>query len=100
MMRQSGRCVILQNTGAVQYLGADILYLKASWHHDAAWSDHLIMSYAITLSVCAFCVVQLQHVPDIASLGINPDQYKGSGEQPSEERAQKHEHVASLYNQV
>jgi len=43
---------------------------------------------------------KLQHVPDIASLGINPDHYKGSGEQPSEERAQKHEHVASLYNQI
>ena len=31
-------------------------------------------------------------MPDIASLEINPDHYKGSGEQPSEERAQKHEH--------
>ena len=43
---------------------------------------------------------QLQHVPDIASMGINPDHFRGSGEKPSEERAQKHEHYAAIYNQV
>ncbi len=47
------------------------------------------------------CVLQLQHVPDIKSLGISPEHYKGSGDaKPSEERAQKHEHYASLYNQA
>ena len=43
---------------------------------------------------------QLQHVPDIASMGINPDHFRGAGEKPSEERAQKHEHYAAIYNQV
>ncbi|KAK9836009.1 hypothetical protein WJX81_005706 [Elliptochloris bilobata] len=43
---------------------------------------------------------KLQHVPDIASMGINPDKYRGSGETPREERAEKHEHVAAIYNQI
>jgi len=43
---------------------------------------------------------KLQHVPDISSLGIDPEHFKGSGERPSEERSQKHEHYASLYNQI
>ena len=33
-------------------------------------------------------------------MGINPDHYRGAGEKPSEERAQKHEHYAAIYNQV
>lgn len=46
-------------------------------------------------------LLQLQHVPDIKSMGIHPEHYKGSGAaKPSEERAQKHEHYASLYNQA
>ena len=33
-------------------------------------------------------------------MGINPDHFRGAGEKPSEERAQKHEHYAAIYNQV
>lgn len=57
-----------------------------SWH---SFTEHVPLARA-----------QLQHVPDIASMGINPDHFRGAGEKPSEERAQKHEHYAAIYNQA